>query len=290
MLNDYFHQLGIEAWKPVLTALALPPVPLLLLLLIGAQLLWARRAAGWPVVWLSVALLWLSACTGVAGLLSNGLLHPPAALTSQRIEALRAQAGSASGTSTTTSASAGTNTATAIVVLGGGVDGFAPEYGASSLQQASMDRLRYGIWLGRQTGLPVAFSGGVGWAQTASDSEAYVASRIATQEFKRPLVWAEDRSRDTRENAVRCVALLKLSGVKHIVLVTHAWHMPRALRAFEAAARQASGKAPTISIEVAPIGLSQSSSLPVLDWIPSQTGMVKVRQILHELGGHLAGA
>ena len=282
MLNNLFIQFGIEAWKPVLTALALPPVPLLVLLLCGARLLWLRRAVGWAVVWLSVALLWLSACTGVAGLLSTELLHAPAALTPARINALRLHAGA--GTASRSSAN------TAIVVLGGGVEGFAPEYRAGNLHHASLERLRYGVWLGRQTGLPVAFSGGVGWAQTASDSEAAIASRIAADEFKRPLMWTESRSRDTHENAVNSVALLKLSGVKHIVLVTHAWHMPRALRAFQEAASLASGQAASISIEVAPTGLARANDLPVLDWLPSATGMVAVRQILRELGGRLAGA
>lgn len=286
MLNQFFIQFGIEAWKPVLTALALPPVPLLLLLLVGARLLWTRRAAGWAVVWLSVVLLWLSTCTGVAGLLSSRLLHAPAALSPARINALRLHA----GTGLATKLTATTSTNTAIVVLGGGVEGFAAEYGAANLEYASLERLRYGIWLGRQTGLPVAFSGGVGWAQVASDAEAYIASRIAADEFKRPLVWAEGRSRDTHENAVNSVALLKRSGVQHIVLVTHAWHMPRALRAFTAATAQAAGKATPISIEVAPIGQTSDHDVPVLHWLPSRNGTVQVRQILRELGGLLAGA
>ena len=274
MLNTLFVQLGIEAWKPVLTALALPPAAPLVLLLCGAGLLWWQRASGWAVVGLSAALLWLSGCTGAARLLANELLHPPAALTTSRIHQLRAHGGPAA----------------AIVVLGGGVEGYAPEYGAANLQHASLERLRYGVWLGGQTGLPVAFSGGVGWSQIAAESEAYVASRIAADEFKRPLKWAEDRSRDTRENAVNSVSLLKLSGVKHIVLVTHAWHMPRALRAFEDAAAAAVTSGASIRIEPAPLGLARRNDTPVLDWIPSPSGLVEVRQILRELAGRLAGA
>jgi hypothetical protein len=61
----------------------------------------------------------------------------------------------------------------AIVVLGGGMEALAPEYGVSSLRATSLERLRYGIWLGRETGLPVAFSGGVGWAQLDAKPEAW---------------------------------------------------------------------------------------------------------------------
>jgi hypothetical protein len=51
---------------------------------------------------------------------------------------------------------------TAIVVLGGGRRLLAPEYGVATLTPRSIERLRYGVWLARETGLPLAFSGGVG--------------------------------------------------------------------------------------------------------------------------------
>jgi uncharacterized SAM-binding protein YcdF (DUF218 family) len=42
----------------------------------------------------------------------------------------------------------------------------------------------------------------------------------------------EDRSRSTYENAVEAQRLLKERGVRRIVLVTEAYHMPRAERCF----------------------------------------------------------
>ncbi len=260
--------LGFESWKPVLTALALPPVPLLLMLLIGARLMLPRRGLGWLVILTSVALLWLTSCIGTARLLSQFVLHPPAAMLSDRIQELKAQP----------------KGPTAIVVLGGGMEPYAPEYGVSSLQYPSLERLRYGVWLSRETGLPIAFSGGVGWAQSDAKPEAQIASQIAATEFGRPLKWVEDASRDTRENATLSIALLKPAGIKHIVLVTHGWHMPRALRAFEAAA----GK--EISIEAAPMGLARGTELPSLEWVPTTTGITQVRNITRELLGRLAGA
>src|SRR5262245_975323 len=38
-VNDLFVLLGIQSWKPLLTALVLPPVPWLLLMLIGARMM-----------------------------------------------------------------------------------------------------------------------------------------------------------------------------------------------------------------------------------------------------------
>ena len=267
-MNSLFAVLNIESWKPVIAALLLPPVPLLVMLLAGARLMLPRRGLGWLVVLTSVALLWLTACTGTARMLSQFVLHPPAALTADRVEALRAQ---------------GAKPPMAIVVLGGGMEPFAPEYGVSNLQHASLERLRYGVWLSRETGQPLAFSGGVGWGQRDGKPEAQVAARIAAGEFGRPLKWVEDESRDTRQNAAHTAALLRPQGVRHIVLVTHGWHMPRALRAFADAA-------PDMKIEAAPMGLAQSLEKPVLAWIPSASGTTDVRNVLRELVGRLAGA
>ena len=267
-MNSLFLTFGIEAWKPVLTALLLPPVPLLLLMLIGARLILPRRGLGWFTVLLGVVLLWLSTCTGTAQLLSQFVLHPPAAMTTDRVKELKA-----------------TKVPTAIMVLGGGLEPFAPEYGVGSLTQASLERLRYGVWLSRETGLALGFTGGVGFAQPDAKAEAQIAAQIAASEFNRPLRFVEDNSRDTRENAARTLALLRPLGIRHIVLVTHGWHMPRALRAFGVAAA-GSG----IRIEAAPMGLARNTETPTLAWMPSSKGATDVRSILRELLGRLAGA
>jgi len=270
-VNGLFVSLGIEAWKPVLTALLLPPVPFLVLLLLGARLLLPSRGLGWLVILFSVAMMWLSGTTGTAQFLSQFVLHPPGAMTASRIKELKAEAPRPA----------------AIVVLGSGMEPYAPEYGVSNLTRHSVERLRYGIWLGRETGIPVAFSGGLGWASVdEGKSEAQVASQIAAQEFGRPLKWLEDKSRDTRENAAFTMTLLKPLGIKRIVLVTHGWHMPRAMRAFEEAAGKDSG----IEIEAAPMGLARAVEAPSLMWIPSTHGITEVRNIVRELYGRIAGA
>lgn len=268
-MNSLFTLLGLQLWKPVLTALVLPPVPLLLMVLIGARLILPRRILGWLLLLMSVLLLWFSACTGSAQLLSHYLLHPPPALSADRVKELKAQGKSG----------------TAIVVLGGGLEPFAAEYGVSDLSPVSLERLRYGVWLGRQTGIPVAFSGGVGWGQPDDGkSEAKIAAQIAAAEFGQPLNWVETRSRDTRENALLSVALLKPAGIKNIVLVTHVWHMPRAVNAFESAAGDG------VRIEAAPMGMALRAEQSALDWIPTTAGATNVRHILRELLGRLMGA
>jgi uncharacterized SAM-binding protein YcdF (DUF218 family) len=271
-MNNAFALLGIESWKPILTALLLPPVPFLVLLLLGARLMLPRRGWGWTLIVLGVAGLWLTSTMAAGRWLEQMMLRVPPALSADRIQALKAQTKGGAGT--------------AIVVLGGGLEPFAPEYGVSNLTPLSVERLRYGLWLSRETGLPVAFSGGSGWGQALQGAtEADAAARIAAQEFGRPLRWTESESRDTRENAARTVPMLRKAGIKHIVLVSHGWHLPRARHHFEAAAADGA-----IRIEPAPMGLAKRVLAQPLDWLPSADGLGRVRHIVREALGRLLGA
>lgn len=270
-MNQIFTLLGLASWKPYLSALLLPPVPLILLMLIGARLILPRRGLGWAVILLTAVLTWLGATTGTATLLARALLNLPPVLSTARIAEVKAQVQG--------------RQPIAIVVLGGGSYPLAPEYGLSNLTTTGMERLRYGLWLGRETGAPVAFSGGVGWGQPeGSTPEGEIAQRIATQEFGRPLKWVEARSRDTRQNAALAVALMKQQGIGEILLVTHDYHQARALRAFEEAAQGA------IRIVPAPLGDLASPPRTAFDWLPREAGFTAVRHVLHEAFGRLAGA
>lgn len=280
-MNDLFASLGLLGLKPLITALLLPPVPGIALMALGAWLCTRRRLAGALVAALGAAGLWFSGSPAVAQVLTDALLHPPAALSRAQVQALKAQARAEPGT-------------TAIVVLGGGREGLAPEYGAANLTPWSMQRLRYGVWLARATGLPVAFSGGVGHGARGEATEAEVAARIAEQELGLPLKWTESESRDTRENAQFSVKLLAPQGVRRIVLVSDGWHLPRAVRAFEEAARaQPSAGSPALAaIEVlpAPMGLHLATDHPVLRWMPTSEGLMRTRHVLREAIGLAAGS
>lgn len=257
---------GLEPWKPLLTALALPPVPWLLLMLIGGRLVAWRRRFGMGLLVLGAALTWLSACQGTA-LWLQATLHPvPPPLSNAAVAGLKPAKTEPAPT-------------TAILVLGGGRIPRTPESGTADLQPASLERLRYAVRLSRETGLPLAFSGGVGWAQQDDGglSEAEIAQRIAERDFLRPIKWVETASRDTRENARLSVKQLHAAGIRRIVLVTHAWHMPRALRAFE----QAGGDA--MQITAAPMGYFVAADRGILAWLPSSAGFEQVRVVLREL-------
>ncbi len=270
-VNSLFVLLGIESRKPILAALLLPPVPFLLMMLVGARLILPRRGLGWTVIVLGVVGMWLCSTMGFARVIERFGLNVPPPLGIDRIAEIKADTKARS--------------TYAIFVLGGGLEPFAPEYGVSFLSSPSLERLHYGMWLSRETGLPVGFSGGIGWAQRPSASEAEVAARIAAQDYGRPLRWTEDQSRDTRENAARTIPLMKRAGVTHIVLVTHGWHMPRAKRAFDELAA-ANG----VQIEAAPMGLGSRAEGQALDWLPTTHGTTRSRNALREWLGRFFGA
>lgn len=272
-MNQLFLSLGLATWKPLLVLLVLPPVPWLLLVLLGAAGLWRRRGWGWVLVLAGVALTWASCTTFVAEHTLRWLLSPPEALAESQVARLRDSA--ASGDRSTT-----------IVVLGGGRS-LAPEYDAVSLSAISLERLRYGIWLSRHTGLPVGFSGGLG-PGFAGNTEAAIATEVAAQEFRHPLRWTEGASRDTGENASRTIALLAPQGVKRIVLVTHQAHMPRSLRAFERA-RAVAG----VAVEVIPAPVGSRDGESPWDWadfLPGNHGWFTMRYAVREWIGILADA
>ena len=102
----------------------------------------------------------------------------------------------------------------AIVVLGGGAAASA-RYGAAQPSAPTLGRLRYGIWLAQQTGKPLAFAGGVGWAatETAMPSEGAVARAVAQKEYGIALRWVDDGSRDSAENAARMAQQLQGEGI-----------------------------------------------------------------------------
>lgn len=118
-----------------------------------------------------------------------------------------------------------------IVILGGGVNLQAPEFGGSaSATRPTLERLNYGCYLARQTMLPVLVSGGFG--DFSGESEAATMARTL-KSWGLTEVLEEGTSRNTDENAKLSAKILDARGFKRVLLVTSASHMPRALRSFQ---------------------------------------------------------
>lgn len=248
--------------KPLLAALLLPPAGPLLLALLGLLLMGRRWLGGAVISMLGIAVLWFLSCNAVALGLAQSLLPQPKALSVQALSASNVQA---------------------IVVLGGGVLARAPEYGKAQPNAATLERLRYGAWLARETKKPLGFAGGVGWAAVGTDTppEADVARAVLHDDYGLDLRWADDRSRDTAENATRMAVAMRADRIQRIALVTHATHMPRAQAAYEKAGFQ---------VTPAPMGFPSARDRELLEWLPSLHGLDVSRQVLREWLGRRLGA
>lgn len=164
----------------------------------------------------------------------------------------------------------------AIVVLGGGRVSDSREYGGETVNSKTLERIRYGAHLYRETGLPILLTGGRVFEDRDLLPEARLMAQVMTDEFQVPVVWQEGESKTTAENAVFSAQILLAQEVDTVLLVTHAWHMPRASRAFEQAG---------LTVIPAPMGLTVVEPDRFLSWVPSLSGLSSSYFALHELLG-----
>jgi uncharacterized SAM-binding protein YcdF (DUF218 family) len=135
----------------------------------------------------------------------------------------------------------------AIVILGGGAESGAPEYGGRTVSsESTLRRVAYGAHLAQTTGLPILVTGGYG--ENPQETEAW-AMTTNLESYGITVKWSEAEGQNTSENALFSQRILAQSGVERILLVTGATHMPRVLRSF----RQSG-----LSVLAAPTGFATS--------------------------------
>jgi uncharacterized SAM-binding protein YcdF (DUF218 family) len=168
--------------------------------------------------------------------------------------------------------------ADAIVVLGGGRYADAPEYGGDTVNDYTLERLRYAARLAKQTGLPVLVSGGRPYSDDAPEAE--LMRDVLEKDFGVKARWLETRSTNTLENARYSADLLHDAGVRRVLLVTHAWHMPRAMWAFSTTG---------INATAAPMGFTTFTGVErnFLGYLPSADGLELGSLAFHERIGLL---
>lgn len=168
------------------------------------------------------------------------------------------------------------NAAHAIVVLGGGRRIDAPEYGSDTLSSLSLERLRYAARLARTSGLPLLVTGGKPGGGTLAEGE--IMARVLREEFGLHARWVEHTSLTTWENARHSAPLLHQAGISKIVLVSHAWHLRRAVPLFEAQ-----------GLTVIPAGsqFARTRINDVFDLVPTPAGLRDSTFALHEWLGIL---
>ncbi len=173
----------------------------------------------------------------------------------------------------------------AIVVLSAGIYSSAPEYwrpdapshGVDAAGSLTLQRLQYAAYLSKATGKPILVTGGL-VGDTPDRSIAEVMKRTLEQDFGVPARWVENQAHSTRSNAELSTKILRAEGIDKVYLVTHAWHMPRAMLSF----------APTgLAVVPAPTRFFSRSDPLWTDFIPSTQAFRGTYYAVHEWIGIL---
>lgn len=205
-------------------ALTLPPANLVLVILLGLLLRRRARRTGAVIVVLGAGVLYLLSTSFVASRLLLAVeagIHAP------------------------TRADAHDVSPQAIVILSAGYRYAAADEESVSIDPMTLERLRRGARLHRETGLPVLVTGG----QAANDPAPLGTLMADTlrEDFGLVPKWIEDRATTTNENALFSARILQKQRIGAVYLVSQAWHLPRAVAAFEAAGLAALPVASSVS-------------------------------------------
>ena len=164
----------------------------------------------------------------------------------------------------------------AIIILSGDHHIGATDAERIALGPLTLERLRAGAALARATNLPILVTGGHVTSDTAALGS--LMARDLDQDFRVPVRWTEDEARDTWENAALSAAILHRAGINSAYLVTHGWHMPRALVAFRHFG---------ITATPAPTALTATFTSLADSILPEATAWSKSYYALHEWVGLL---
>jgi len=123
-----------------------------------------------------------------------------------------------------------------IVVLAASRYERGPEYeGQDRVGLNTLGRLRYGVYLHHKTGLPLLVSGGSVFGEREPLADLMKQSLVEFFCLDPTLIYVENKSRNTHENAIFTKRILDDLQVRTAVLVTGSLHMKRAWSAFERA-------------------------------------------------------
>ena len=192
--------------KKILTAFFLPPLGLIFLAVLGLWLIKKHPKTGKTISYSALFTLGLMCFPFVSHPLMQTLEpFPPISATQLK-------------------------QAQAMVILGGGTYRNPPEYKQDTVNRWALERIRYGAYLQKQSGLPILVTGGSVFGERP---EAQAMTEAVERDFGGKVRWQEPASRDTAENAAFSAELLKKDGIHTIALISHGWHLPRAKELFE---------------------------------------------------------
>lgn len=168
--------------------------------------------------------------------------------------------------------------ADAIVVLGGADPGYWVHRDDVRPEDLKSSRLAAGAraWMAGRA--PIIILSGGGGPKGPSEA-ATMAKAITRLGIPRSALLLEERSRDTRDNAVYTAQLASRLGMRRVLLVTSAVHMPRASLQFRRAG---------LVTHPAPAPEYTRRRGPVAQWRPSHSALQRSGRALKEYAGLLA--
>lgn len=233
--------------------LLLAPLTWALLLLVAALLLRRRGRVPWALVGLAAALLLGFSLEPVADRLVR-VLEAPARSTFRPGE-----------------------TYDAVIVLGGVLEAGPHVPGRDPELTRAADRIVRGFELVRDGhARQVLLSGGSGRPRPDQRTEAeQLAALLRRWGIPPERIVLETRSRNTRENAEESAPIVAAHGWKSLLLVTSAWHVPRALGCFRRV-----GLRP----DVLPVDFAGGDGRGQ-GWLPRAAALDKSTEAIRELAG-----
>lgn len=166
----------------------------------------------------------------------------------------------------------------AIVVIGGGVNDFSPEYEDTvTVNCRTLLRIRYSAYLAKKIKLPILVSGGSVFDQKRQ-SEASLIAEVLLKEFGTAVRWQEPKSRNTAENAQFTQQILAKENIKRIILVTHAMHMGRAVEQFRRVG---------LTVVPAPTALFSTPDIDIFSFLPTAYALEMSSMAIHEKLGRI---
>ena len=177
-----------------------------------------------------------------------------------------------------------------IVVLGGGT--LAASYPRPTVEvNGAGDRVLYAAWLYHHGKAPyLLLSGGsIDWLSEQPSPADDMATLLEQLGVPRSAMWLETQSRNTYENALYSQKILQAKGIQRIILVTSAWHMPRAVGVFEHMGLQVI-PAPTdftVTVGEIPTGQPALALQSLMDLLPSVENLSYTTKAMKEYLGIL---
>jgi uncharacterized SAM-binding protein YcdF (DUF218 family) len=234
--------------KAIFRTLLLPPASPLILGLIGLLLLRRHRRWGMSLLIVSELAIFLFSTPFLAAGLTRLAEHYPALDLSQP-----------------------THAQAVVIIGGGGLRTYAPEYGGPAPDYLLLHRVSYGAFVAKRTGLPLLVSGAPG--------EVLAMRTSLERDFGLTVRWVEGESRDTFENARFTAHILLPEGITRIVLVTMGTQMYRATQEFRGAG---------FDVVPAPTGVQTAKDEDLGRFVPSAGALLLSSLAVYELLGEQA--